>query len=38
MRAVNRVRALHSGHAGDYVAWAGVGAAALAGVFALTVR
>jgi multicomponent Na+:H+ antiporter subunit D len=38
MRAVNRVRALHSGHAGDYVAWAGAGAAALAGVFALTLR
>jgi multicomponent Na+:H+ antiporter subunit D len=38
MRAVDRVRALHSGHAGDYVAWAGVGAAALAGVFALTLR
>jgi multicomponent Na+:H+ antiporter subunit D len=36
IRAVNRVRALHSGHAGDYVAWAGAGAAALAGLFALT--
>jgi multicomponent Na+:H+ antiporter subunit D len=38
MRALNRVRALHSGHVGDYVAWAGAGAAALAGVFALALR
>jgi multicomponent Na+:H+ antiporter subunit D len=35
MRAVNGVRALHSGHAGDYVAWTGAGAVALAGLFAL---
>jgi multicomponent Na+:H+ antiporter subunit D len=30
------LRALHSGRIGDYVAWAAVGAAAIAGVFALT--
>jgi len=37
-RAVDAVRALHSGHAGDYVAWTAGGAAALAGLFALTLR
>ena len=36
MRAVHGVRALHSGHPGDYVAWTGAGAVILAGLFALT--
>lgn len=35
-RAVDTVRALHSGRPGDYVAWAADGAATLAGLFALT--
>jgi hypothetical protein len=30
------LRTLHSGRIGDYVAWATVGAAAVAAVFALT--
>jgi multicomponent Na+:H+ antiporter subunit D len=38
MRGVNAVRDLHSGRAGDYVAWTGAGALALAGLLALTVR
>lgn len=38
MRAVNAVRALHSGRPGDYVAWTAAGAATLAGLFALTLR
>jgi multicomponent Na+:H+ antiporter subunit D len=38
MRPVNGLRALHSGHAGDYVAWTAVGAVVLAGVSALTLR
>lgn len=38
MRAVNAVRALHSGRPGDYVAWTAAGAAALAGLFAVTLR
>ncbi len=38
MRAVNAVRALHSGRAGGYVAWTAAGAATLAGVFAVTLR
>jgi multicomponent Na+:H+ antiporter subunit D len=37
-RALDAVRALHSGHAGDYVAWTAGGAAALAAVCALTLR
>jgi multicomponent Na+:H+ antiporter subunit D len=38
MRVVDAVRALHSGHAGDYVAWTAGGAVALAGLLALTPR
>lgn len=34
--AVDRIRALHSGHPGDYVAWVAVGATLLLGLFALT--
>jgi hypothetical protein len=36
MNAMDAVRALHSGHPGDYVAWTGAGAVVLAGLFALT--
>jgi multicomponent Na+:H+ antiporter subunit D len=32
----DRVRALHSGHPGDYVAWAATGATVLTALFALT--
>jgi hypothetical protein len=32
----SRLRALHSGHPGDYVAWITVGAAAFGVLFALT--
>jgi multicomponent Na+:H+ antiporter subunit D len=35
MRPVDALRALHSGHAGDYVAWTGAGAVVLAGLCAL---
>jgi multicomponent Na+:H+ antiporter subunit D len=34
--ALARLRALHSGHPGDYVAWLAAGAAALGGLFALS--
>ena len=37
MRAVNRLRSLHSGHPGDYAAWTAAGAAALAAVLVLGV-
>jgi hypothetical protein len=37
MRALNGVRALHSGHPGDYAAWTVAGAALLAGVLVLGV-
>jgi len=37
-RAVDAVRALHSGHPGDYVAWTAGGAAVLGALFALTLR
>jgi multicomponent Na+:H+ antiporter subunit D len=33
---VDRVRALHSGHPGDYVTWAAAGAAVISGVLVLT--
>jgi multicomponent Na+:H+ antiporter subunit D len=35
MRPVNALRALHSGHAGDYVAWTATGGLALCGLFGL---
>ena len=35
-RAVDAVRSLHNGRPGDYVAWVAGGAAALGGLFALT--
>jgi multicomponent Na+:H+ antiporter subunit D len=38
MRPINGLRALHSGHAGDYVAWTAAGAVVLAGLSALTLR
>lgn len=34
--AVDRIRALHSGHPGDYVAWAAAGATVFTALFALT--
>jgi multicomponent Na+:H+ antiporter subunit D len=37
LRAVNGVRSLHSGHAGDYIVWTAAGAAVLGGVFAFAV-
>jgi len=36
--AAGRLRRLHSGHVGDYVAWLTVGAAAVVGLFGLTLR
>jgi multicomponent Na+:H+ antiporter subunit D len=38
VRAVEPLKAAHSGHVGDYVAWLVAGAALLGGVFALTIR
>jgi len=38
MRAIDAVRALHSGRPGDYVAWTAGGAAVLGALFALTLR
>ncbi len=37
-RTIRAIRALQSGHVGDYVAWFTVGLAALGGLFALAVR
>ncbi len=37
-RVLAALRALHSGRIGDYVAWLSVGAAAIGGAFALTLR
>jgi multicomponent Na+:H+ antiporter subunit D len=37
-RAIDAIRALHSGRPGDYVAWTAGGAAALGALFALTLR
>ncbi|MFL5819225.1 MAG: complex I subunit 5 family protein [Solirubrobacteraceae bacterium] len=37
-RGVHRLRELHSGHAGDYVAWLALGTAVLGGLFALALR
>jgi multicomponent Na+:H+ antiporter subunit D len=37
-RMVDGLRALHSGHVGDYVAWLTFGAAALGGAFAFVLR
>jgi multicomponent Na+:H+ antiporter subunit D len=37
-RVVDGLRALHSGHVGDYVAWLTFGVAALGGAFAFVVR
>ena len=36
--AFTRLRLIHSGHVGDYVAWATVGAAVIGGVFGITLR
>jgi multicomponent Na+:H+ antiporter subunit D len=36
--ALGRLRALHSGHIGDYIAWLTFGMASLGGLFALTLR
>jgi multicomponent Na+:H+ antiporter subunit D len=38
LRWLDALRALHSGRAGDYVAWTGAGAALLAALFAVTLR
>jgi multicomponent Na+:H+ antiporter subunit D len=38
LRAVAELRAVHSGHVGDYVAWLTFGLATLGGLFALTLR
>jgi hypothetical protein len=35
---VTALKALHSGAVGDYVTWVTVGAAALGGLFAVTLR
>jgi hypothetical protein len=35
---VDGLRALHSGHVGDYVAWLTFGVAALGGAFAFVLR
>jgi hypothetical protein len=35
---VNRLRALHSGHIGDYIAWWTAGAAALGGTSLIFLR
>ena len=32
------LRAVHSGHVGDYVAWLTFGAAVIGGLFAVTIR
>jgi hypothetical protein len=37
-RVARPLRAVHSGHIGDYVAWLTFGVAVLGGVFALTLR
>jgi multicomponent Na+:H+ antiporter subunit D len=37
-RTLARLRALHFGHIGDYVAWLSVGVATIGGAFALTLR
>jgi multicomponent Na+:H+ antiporter subunit D len=37
-RALAPLRAVHSGHVGDYVAWLTFGTAVLGGLFALTIR
>jgi multicomponent Na+:H+ antiporter subunit D len=36
LRPLSGLRALHSGHPGDYAAWTAAGAAALAGLLVLT--
>jgi multicomponent Na+:H+ antiporter subunit D len=37
-RGLAPLRAAHSGHIGDYVAWLTFGAALIGGLFALTIR
>jgi multicomponent Na+:H+ antiporter subunit D len=37
-RALQPLRAAHSGHIGDYVAWLTFGTAVIGGLFALTIR
>jgi hypothetical protein len=37
-RGLQPLRAAHSGHIGDYVAWLTFGTAVLGGLFALTIR
>jgi multicomponent Na+:H+ antiporter subunit D len=37
-RALEPLRALHSGHIGDYVAWITFGTAVIGGLFVLTIR
>ena len=37
-RVVAPLKAVHSGHVGDYVAWLTAGVAVLGGLFAVTIR
>jgi multicomponent Na+:H+ antiporter subunit D len=38
VRGVAPLRAVHSGHVGDYIAWLTFGTAVIGGLFAITIR